>query len=395
MASAKTIEIVKATVPVLAVHGEAITKTFYQLLFERNPSLKNVFNMTHQVHGTQPRALANAVYAYAANIENPAVLAKAITQITQKHTSLSVTPEMYDIVGTNLLEAIKIVLGDAATADIINAWAEAYQELANLLIGIEENIYQEAEQQEGGYRGQKNYTIVKKEEESSIITSFYLKPSDNSAIPPFKAGQYVAVNVVIPDAEHTHTRNYSLSGCTTQNTLRISVKKESGHPAGVVSNYLHEIAQVGDTIKLGIPAGEFVLEPTHKPIVLIAGGVGITPLMSMYMDLFHHAENEVLFIQCAKNGEVHAFGQRSRQLADKKKSLKVISIYDEPLSTDQPDYNGLLTPEILKANISSLDAEYYFCGPVPFMKQVKQMLLALEIPEGQLHYEFFGPSGDL
>jgi len=395
MASAKTIEIVKATVPVLAVHGEAITKTFYQLLFERNPSLKNVFNMTHQVHGTQPRALANAVYAYAANIENPAVLAKAITQITQKHTSLSVTPEMYDIVGTNLLEAIKIVLGDAATDDIINAWAEAYQELANLLIGIEENIYQEAEKAEGGYRGQKSYTIVKKEEESSIITSFYLKPSDNTAIPTFKAGQYVAVNVSIQGAEHTHTRNYSLSGCTTQNTLRISVKKETCNPAGVVSNYLHEKAQVGDTINLGIPAGEFVLEPTQKPIVLIAGGVGITPLMSMYMHLFHRAENEVLFIQCAKNGVVHAFDQRSRQLADKKESLKVISIYDEPSATDQPDYQGLLTPEVLKANISSLDAEYYFCGPVPFMKQVKQMLLALEIPECQLHYEFFGPSGDL
>jgi nitric oxide dioxygenase len=112
---------------------------------------------------------------------------------------------------------------------------------------------------------------------------------------------------------------------------------------------------------LGIPAGEFVLEPTQKPIVLIAGG-GITPLMSMFMHLFHHAENEVLFIQCAKNGAVHAFDQRSRQLADKKESLKVISIYDEPSATDQPDYQGLLTPEVLKANISSLDAEYYFCG---------------------------------
>ena len=73
----------------------------------------------------------------------------------------------------------------------------------------------------------------------------------------------------------------------------------------------------------------------------------------------------------------------------------MISIYDEPSSTDQPDYKGLLMPEVLKANISSLDAEYYFCGPVQFMKQVKQMLLSLEIPEGQLHYEFFGPSGDL
>ncbi|MFY7830119.1 MAG: NO-inducible flavohemoprotein [Flectobacillus sp.] len=395
MASAKTIEIVKATVPVLANHGEAITKTFYQLLFERNPSLKNVFNMTHQVHGDQPRALANAVYAYAANIDNPAVLAKAVSQITQKHSSLSVTPEMYDIVGANLLEAIRLVLGQAASDEIINAWAEAYQELANLFINIEENIYQNAEQKEGGYRGQKEFIITKIEKESTIISSFYLKPLDGSPVPSFKSGQYVAVNISIPDSEHTYTRNYSLSGCPTQKTWRISVKRETGKPKGLVSNYFHEHLKEGDIIKLGIPSGDFTLEPTQKPIVLIAGGVGITPLMSMYMDLFHHAQNEVLFIQCAKNLSSHAFVERSRQLAEKKEKFSVISIYDEPASTDQPDFQGFLSPEILQTNISSLDSEYYFCGPVPFMKQVKDMLLSLGVPEAQMHYEFFGPSGDL
>ncbi|MEA5404229.1 NO-inducible flavohemoprotein [Arcicella sp. DC2W] len=396
MASQKTIEIVKSTAPVLAIHGESITKVFYQLLFQNHPELKNVFNMTHQTHGTQSKALANAVYAYAANIDNLAVLSAAVEQITQKHSSLSITPAMYQLVGANLLAAIKEVLQDAATPEIMDAWAEAYGDLASLFIKKEEQLYQNAEAKKGGFRGQKEFAITKKEAESSNITSFYFKPADGSAIPSFKGGQYIAVSVQIPDLEHLHTRNYSLSGCPTQNTLRISVKRETGSPDGVVSNFLHDHLVVGDTVKLGIPAGEFVLAKTEKPIVLIAGGVGITPLMSMYMELFHFANNEVLFVQCAKNSSVHAFKAKSQKLAKQKPSLQTISLYDEPLSTDIADgvqeFSGLLTIDILKEKLSTLDAEYYFCGPVGFMKSVKQMLESAEIPASQLHYEFFGPS---
>ncbi|MBB6002929.1 NO-inducible flavohemoprotein [Arcicella rosea] len=396
MASQKTIEIVKSTAPVLAIHGENITKVFYQLLLQNHPELKNVFNMTHQSHGTQSRALANAVYAYAANIDNLAVLSTAVEQITQKHSSLSITPAMYQLVGANLLAAIKEVLQDAATPEIMDAWAEAYGDLASLFITKEEQLYQNAEAKKGGFRGQKDFVITKKEAESSIITSFYFKPVDGSEIPSFKGGQYVAVSVQMPEVEHLHTRNYSLSGCPTQNTLRISVKRENGNPDGVVSNYLHDHLVVGDTVKLGIPAGEFVLAKTEKPIVLIAGGVGITPLMSMYMELFHFAENEVLFVQCAKNSSVHAFKAKSQQLASKKTTLKTISLYDEPLSTDVADgieqFSGFLTIDILKEKLSTLYAEYYFCGPVGFMKSVKKILEAANIPASQLHYEFFGPS---
>lgn len=396
MASQKTIEIVKSTAPVLAIHGDSITKVFYQRLFENHPALKSVFNMSHQAHGTQSKALANAVYAYAANIDNLAVLSSAVEQITQKHSSLNVTAEMYQIVGTNLLAAIKEVLKDTATPDIMEAWAEAYGDLASLFITKEEQLYQNAEAKKGGFRGQKDFVVTKKEAESSNITSFYLKPADGSVIPSFKGGQYVAISLQIPDSEHLHTRNYSLSGCPTQNTLRISVKREDGNPAGVVSNYLHNHVEVGDTVKLGIPAGEFVLEKTSKPIVLIAGGVGITPLMSMYMELFHFADNEVLFVQCAKNSSVHAFKERSQQLAKQKPSLQTITLYDEPLTTDIADgiqtFSGLLTIDILKEKVSTLDAEYYFCGPVAFMKSVKKMLEAANIPSSQLHYEFFGPS---
>ncbi len=396
MASQKTIDIVKSTAPVLAVHGATITKVFYQLLLQNHPELKNVFNMTHQAHGTQPQALANAIFAYAANIDNLAVLSSAVEQITQKHSSLSITPAMYQLVGTNLLAAIKEVLQDAATPEIMEAWTEAYNDLATLFINKEEQLYRAAEAKKGGFRGPKDFIVTKKEAESNIITSFYLRPADGSVIPSFRGGQYVAVSIQIPDLEHLHTRNYSLSGCPTQNSLRISVKKEIGSPNGVVSNYLHDHIVVGDIIKLGIPAGEFVLQETQKPIVLIAGGVGITPLMSMFMEQFHYGKNEVLFVQCAKNSAVHAFKDVSQKLAKQKDSLQVISLYDEPLETDESDnihqFSGLLSIDILQEKLGHLDAEYYFCGPVGFMKSVKNMLESAGVPSTQLHYEFFGPS---
>lgn len=399
MASQTTIEIVKSTAPVLAEYGEAITKVFYQRLFTNHPELKNVFNMTHQARGTQSKALANAIFAYATHIDNLSVLTAAVEQITQKHSSLTITPAMYELVGANLLAAIQEVLGDAATPAIMDAWTEAYNDLATLFITKEEHLYQEASQKKGGFRGQKAFVVTKKEAESSLITSFYLKPADGTEVPSFRAGQYVAVSVQMPNEPHLHTRNYSLSGCSTQKTLRISVKKEVGNPQGIVSTYLHEQIGVGDTLLLGIPAGEFVLQATQKPIVLIAGGVGITPLMSMFMELFHQSDNEVLFIQCAKNSSVHAFKEMSQKLAAQKPSLQVISMYDDPLSVDVADgiqqFSGLLTLDILKEKLSSLDADYYFCGPAGFMKSVQQLLLSADIPSEQLHYEFFGPSENL
>ncbi|MFY7887346.1 MAG: NO-inducible flavohemoprotein [Spirosomataceae bacterium] len=399
MASQTTIEIVKSTAPVLAEYGEAITKVFYQRLFTNHPELKNVFNMTHQARGTQSKALANAIFAYATYIDNLSVLTAAVEQITQKHSSLTITPAMYELVGANLLAAIQEVLGDAATPAIMDAWTEAYNDLATLFITKEEHLYQEASQKKGGFRGQKAFVVTKKEAESSLITSFYLKPADGTEVPSFRAGQYVAVSVQMPNESHLHTRNYSLSGCSTQKTLRISVKKEVGNPQGIVSTYLHEQIGVGDTLLLGIPAGEFVLQATQKPIVLIAGGVGITPLMSMFMELFHQSDNEVLFIQCAKNSSVHAFKEMSQKLAAQKPSLQVISMYDDPLSADVADgiqqFSGLLTLDVLKEKLSSLDADYYFCGPAGFMKSVQQLLLSADIPSEQLHYEFFGPSENL
>src|SRR4051812_17992146 len=166
MLSEKTIEIVKSTVPVLEKYGKDITTRFYELMFSKHPELLNIFNHANQRQGRQQTALANAVYAAAANIDNLGAIIPVVKQIGQKHRALGVLPEHYPIVGENLLAAIKDVLGEAATDDIINAWAEAYGVIADAFIGIETEMYADAKEQQGGWEGFRNFIVDKKVKES-------------------------------------------------------------------------------------------------------------------------------------------------------------------------------------------------------------------------------------
>lgn len=127
------VQIIKATVPVLKEHGNAITTHFYATLLKENPDLNNVFNQTNQVNGHQPAALAGSLYAYASHIDDLGVLSPAVEKICQKHASLYIKPEHYDIVGTYLLRAMGDVLGDALTPEILEAWGQAYWQLAHLV----------------------------------------------------------------------------------------------------------------------------------------------------------------------------------------------------------------------------------------------------------------------
>ena len=172
MFTPKTISLIKATVPVLQQHGEAITTHFYRLMFREHPEVKAFFNEAHQAQGTQARALAGAVLAYAAHIDRLDELAGALPRIIQKHAALGVLPEHYPIVGACLLRAIKEVLGDAATDEIVAAWGEAYTALANLLIAAEEQVYAANAAQPGGWRGTREFRIARRQDESELITSF-------------------------------------------------------------------------------------------------------------------------------------------------------------------------------------------------------------------------------
>src|SRR5690606_29830185 len=341
-----------------------------------------------QASGDQPRALANGVLMYARHIDRLEGLGDLPAQIINKHVSLQVLPEHYPIVGTCLLRAIREVLGsEVATDAVIDAWAAAYQQLADILIGAEEQVYSSKETASGGWRGARAFRIARKVEESTEITSFYLTPVDGAAVVAHEPGQYIGLRVQIDGQEHR--RNYSLSAVANGRDLRISVKRQAD---GVVSNHLHDRLHEGDTVDLFPPAGAFTLQTSEKPLVFISGGVGITPTLAMLSEALK-TDRLVHFIHCARKETVHAFQDEVNALAERHPQLKRFYCYDQAEEGTQADAVGLLDQGKLDAWLpATRDVDAYFLGPKPFTALVKRHLSALGVPEGPARYEFFGPA---
>lgn len=349
-------------------------------------------------------ALAGAIAAYFSNIEDPSVLGPAIELIAQKHCSLGVQPEHYPIVGKHLLDAIGEVMGDAATEKVVAAVAEAYGFLSKVCIDREKEIYAAQRAEDGGWNGFRKFVVDRKERESDIITSFYLRPDDDNPLPQFLPGQYITIKVDHPRTP-TSPRNYSLSDCSRAGHYRISVKRESaasaGTPDGLISTYLHDDIDPGETLQIGPPCGEFALDQTtQRPIVLLAGGIGITPLMSMAKSLAHSKhKHPVHFIQAARNSSVHAFADETRELASRCPALQTKVLYDDPLDDDvasnRCDAVGVITTDLLREWTPYQDADFYFCGPKPFMQSVYSGLQELGVDPSRIHFEFFGPRQEI
>ncbi len=405
MLSPKTIEIVKQITPVVAANAETVTRRFYQLMFEGHPEVKAYFNQAHQHSGGQQRALAGAICAYFSNIDNPGALGPAVNLIAHKHCSLGILPEHYPIVGKYLLAAIKDVMGDAATDEIIAAVAEAYGFLAEVFIQREREIYNQQAATVGGWQGYRRFVVDRKVPEGEIITSLYLRPADGGPLPDFEPGQYITVRVDLPETP-TSPRNYSLSDRPGTGHFRISVKREvrlaADAPDGLISNYLHDLVQVGDELEIGPPCGEFTLPATavgDRPIVLLAGGIGVTPLLAMAKSLAGQGTaTPVQFVQAARNSQVQALVADIQALKNND-NITTHVIFDAPLADDltngKCDSVGIVDREFLQSRTPYQQADYYFCGPRPFMQSVYTGLKALGVSDDRIHFEFFGPRQEI
>lgn len=391
--------LVTATVSTLREHGVALTTHFYRRMFEHNPELKNVFNMGNQQNGRQQMSLALAVLAYAENIDDPSVLAHAVTKIGHKHVSLNIRPEHYAIVGRHLIASIEEVLGGAANAELLEAWSTAYGELAGLMSGLESGLYQSAASQEGGWTGWRPFKVKRKVAESTEITSFYLYPTDGGRVAGFLPGQYVSVRLFLPELNLFQPRQYSLSSAPNGEYYRISVKKEAGHPKhpnGMISNRLHEFVSEGDIVELAAPAGDFTLATDKQtPVVLVSGGVGQTPLLSMLEFLVaNNSRREVVWVHGSRNTTVHAFRELVAQLAVEYANVQQHIFYDSlaPGQEQAGHYQGIVELQSLQGGTLLAEADYYICGPAPFIRKQVQDLAALGIARDSIHFEEFGPA---
>lgn len=386
MLSKKTIEIVKATVPVLEVHGVTITETFYRTMLTRNPELKNYFNQSNQKAGKQPLALAQTVLAAAKNIDQLHVLAPAIQHILHKHRSLHITPELYTIVGENLLLAIAEVLGEAATDDIMNAWKEAYFAIADVFISLENELVRET-LQNGGWEGYEAVVVTKIVEECDNVKSFYLENRSKKPFPVHIAGQYISVLVDVPSLSYKQPRQYSLSMLPNTEYYRISVKQED---SGTVSGLLHNNWKIGDVLHISAPAGNFIYEKKENtPVVFFAGGIGVTPLLSM-LNQAQFDNRPIHFVQCVQNSKHHAFKEEITKIANNHSNITFTTAYSTPLQDDACDVTGFITKEWIQTNIDS-NSDVYVCGPTVFMSHIVDSCHELGFNKSQVKFEVFGP----
>ncbi len=395
---ARTIAIVKATVPALEALGPTITRRMYELMFQ-NRTIRELFNQSHHGEtGSQPHALAAAILAYARNIDRLAVLAPAVERIAQKHAGLNILPEHYPYVAKALLGAIVDVLGEAATEEILAAWDEAYWYLAEILIGREAQIYRAMAEAPGGWNGWRRFVVEKREQESGIITSFLLRPEDGGPVMRHRPGQYLTFQLEIPGQASPLKRNYSISCAPNDASYRISVKRE---PGGIVSNWLHDQATVGTVLKVAPPAGEFFLpERPERPVVLLSGGVGLTPMVSLLEPLAEQQPDlPTHYVHGTLNGTTHAMREHVQDLAARAPGITLSTFYVEPAPEDRAglhyDQVGLITTDWLQDNTPTEQADYYLCGPTPFLRAFVGGLARAGVPDSRIHYEFFGPADEL
>ncbi|MBP0458298.1 globin domain-containing protein [Streptomyces montanisoli] len=391
---------VRATLPAVGAAIGEITELFYEKLFAAHPGLlRDLFNRGNQAAGTQRQALAGSIAAFATHLlEHPDTRPDVMLgRVAHKHASLGVSPTQYPIVHEHLFAAIGEVLGEAATPEVAEAWDEVYWLMANALIAIESRLYQGQEVLTGGTW--REWEVIGRSEETADVASFLLRPLGGAAPQPFRAGQYVSVQVELADGAR-QIRQYSMVGAPDAAVRQISVKREHGGeetPAGEVSNHLHDHVHVGDRLRVSAPFGDLVLDEgalgataggaQQRPVLLASAGIGVTPMLSMLHELNAREHTApVLVLHADRSPAEHALRADQSALAGKLADGRVAYWYEEAAGeNDRAGRADLADLEVPDGTIA------YLCGPLPFMRAVRGQLLAKGVPAADVHYEVFGP----
>jgi len=255
-----------------------------------------------------------------------------------------------------------------------------------------------------GWEGFRTFVVDRKVPESDTITSFYLRPQDKEPLPPHLPGQFLTFRLEIPGQAKPVTRTYTISDAPHAAYYRVSIKREPSPagrpelPPGLSSNYFHDRVTPGTELCVRAPRGDFWLDPQDDtPVVLLSGGVGLTPMISMLNAIVaKHSGRPVWFIHGVRHGGEHAMGAHVRHLAAQHDNVHVHIHYSEPRSEDVEgrDYEGSghVSLTVLQDMLPPAAYDFYLCGPPPFMKSLYRGLLDWGVPETRIHYEFFGPA---
>ncbi|MER7708620.1 globin domain-containing protein [Kitasatospora sp. NPDC097605] len=396
MLSAKSAEVVEATLPVVGGAIGDITPLFYDKMFAAHPELlRDLFNRGNQANGSQRQALAGSIAAFAtALLATPDSRPDALlARIAHKHVSVGITDEQYKIVHEHLFAAIVEVLGEAVTPEVAAAWDEVYWLMANALIAIEDRLRAEsaAAQSLDPADLWRPYTVVARYQETDDVTTYLVRPADGKPLPAAKPGQYVSVRAELPDGAR-QIRQYSLSGAP-EGALQFSVKRATaevpGGPEGEVSNHLQATLRAGDTLDIAPPFGDVALADGDGPVLLASAGIGNTPMTAMLAHLAATGSTRrIVTVHGDRDQLSHAFRADLVQLTATLPNAASHVFYERPLGAWPAERTGLV-------DLSSVEVPAgttaYLCGPLPFLRAVRGQLLAAGVPAADIHYEVFGP----
>ncbi len=399
MLSTQSAQVVKTTLPVIGAAIGDITPVFYTRMFAAHPELeRDLFNRGNQAQGDQQSALAGAIAAYATLLvaEDGRDPLEVLARIAHKHASLGITEDQYPIVHEHLFAAIVEVLGDAVTPAVAAAWDEVYWHMAKSLVTIEAGLYAEAGVADGDVW--RTLVLRRRLQESPDTVSFVLGTTDGSPLPEARPGQYVSVQVTLPDGAR-QIRQYSLTHAQGVTEWGFSVKAVPGGrnddgavvPAGEVSNFLHDNLFEGDEIRVSAPFGELVLQDSDAPLVLISAGIGITPIIGILHYLAGTGSTrEVLVLHADRSPARHAHRQQLKELVGALPAATLHRWYEDLGVRPTRDVLRVGRVDLGTVEIPA-DARIYLCGPLPFMESVHRSLIDQQIPEADIHYEVFGP----
>jgi ferredoxin-NADP reductase len=263
----------------------------------------------------------------------------------------------------------------------------------------------EAEQAQTGWNGIRKFTVVKKVCECEDINAFYLKPHDGRPLPAFKPGQYLTFQLDLPGRDKPLIRCYSLSDSPHQKDYyRVTIKKEKAPPdkpelpPGAGSSFFADVVKEGDILNVKAPTGHFFLDMTKmNPVVLIAGGVGITPMLCMANAIAASgSKREAWFFFGVRNQREHIHKAELEKLAAENDNIHLHVCYSKPSEKDVKgrDYHheGRMGIELLKELLPSNNFEYYLCGNGAFMKSISDGLEVWGVPDKDVYFEAFGPA---
>ena len=416
--SPQELDVIRTTLPAVGAVGPDFTKHFYTRMFKAEPRLKNVFNQTNQEIGKQPQKLFQTIaFAASAAIDTGELNAEGIESICQKHCALQLDPSDYNIVGEHLLGTIKDLLTDEPS--VIDAWASLYGNIAGAFTAREKEIYDEAMNVPGGWKGLRPFKLGFKEDLSKTIRRITFMPVDHKPVPKWKAGKFttvwadLGVGVEGKYGRYTtqprhYTLNFPHSAQEGEHSFAIAVKRD-----GLISSMLHD-AEVGSVFNLSAPFGCFDMSDAEKlwlvdsdvPVIFISAGVGITPVMAMLENCY--ITRPATWLHANANGEQHAYRDRIREITAVRDGMLQRRVwYTDPLPEDgdpagnddnivKYHFRGLMElekyaeqfpREVLHLHDSR--AQYFICGPPPFMNAQKGALIALGIDEKKIHHELF------